>query len=165
LSLRTKRDRGHWIAASALGAIFYVVHGRLAQHYLVPHGTGVELKLVGTGGIGSVATMMGFALPLGIVIGPVLWTAAVTHCRRRGDVLALGLLVVPLTGLVVARPYWGLVSLPAVVVFGTEGVADAVSAARRLLRGGPVRAEAEVDDERHLQIAHRFHRRAHELTH
>ena len=112
------------------------MHSHLAHPYLVAHGKGVELPLLGTGGPGSVATMMGFALPLGVVVGPILWSAAVVHCWRRAEVLALGLLVVPLTGVLIARPYWGLVSLPAVVVFGTEGIADLVGVFRRRATAG-----------------------------
>jgi hypothetical protein len=144
-ALRDRRARAHWIAASALGAAYYGAHSLLAAPYLVTHGTGVELPLLGTGGAGAAVTMMGFALPLGVVLGPVLWSAAVVQCCRRREVLALGLLAVPLSGVLIARPYWGLVSLPAVVVFGTEGLADLVA---RIRRG---RGARSADDQRAAQ--------------
>jgi hypothetical protein len=90
----------------------------------------VELPLFGTGGVGAVVAMMGFGLPLGAIVGPLLWSAAVARCWRVRNYLALGLLAVPLSGVSIARPYWGLVSLPAVVIFGTEGVADLAAALR-----------------------------------
>jgi hypothetical protein len=123
-SLRTGRARMHWICACGSAALLYLVHGDLAAKYIVEHGKGVELPLFGTGGGGAVVAMMGFGLPLGAVVGPLLWSAAVARSWRVRNYLALGLLAVPLCGVSIARPYWGLVSLPAVVIFGTEGVAD-----------------------------------------
>jgi hypothetical protein len=146
-ALRDRRARAHWIAASALGAVSYVAQSLLAGPYLIAHGQGVELPLFGTGGVGAAATMMGFALPLGVVLGPALWSVAVVQCCRRREVLALGLLAVPVSGVLIARPYWGLVSLPAVVIFGTEGVADLVA---RLRRGHETRSEG---DQRSAQSA------------
>jgi hypothetical protein len=130
MSLRTGRAKAHWIAACALSAVVYLAHGDLAGPYLVARGKGVELPLLGTGSPGAVVAMMGFGLPLGAVVGPVLWSAAVARGWRARNGLALGLLAVPLSGVLVARPYWGLVSLPAVVIFGTEGIADLVRAVR-----------------------------------
>ena len=123
-SLRHRRARLHWIGACTVAAVFYLVHSHEAMKYLVAHGTGVQLPLFGTGGPSSVAAMMGFAIPVGIVVGPLLWSAAVVRCWRIGHDAALGLLALPLTGFAVDRPYWGLVSLPAVAIFGTEGVAE-----------------------------------------
>ena len=124
VSLQSRRARSHWIAACAAASVLYVVHGDLAGSYLVARGKGVELPLVGTGGAGAVVAMMGFGLPLGVIVGPVLWSAAVYRCAALRSYLALGLLTVPLSGVLISRPYWGLVSLPAVVIFGTEGMAD-----------------------------------------
>jgi hypothetical protein len=124
VSLRSRRARTHWIAACAAASFLYLVHGDLAGRYLVAHGKGVERPLVGTGGPGAVVAMMGFALPLGVVVGPVLWSAAVYRCCQVRSYLVLGLLAVPISGVLISRPYWGLVSLPAVVIFGTEGVAE-----------------------------------------
>jgi hypothetical protein len=129
-AIRQRRARAHWVAACAVAAIVYLGHGDLAGPYLVAHGKGVELPLVGTGGAGAVVAMMGFAIPFGAVLGPVLWSAAVYRCLTTRSYLALGLLAVPISGVLIARPYWGLVSLPAVVIFGTEGVADLVSSLR-----------------------------------
>jgi hypothetical protein len=133
-SLRTGRARVHWITVCALSAVLYFVHSGLAHPFLVAHGKGVELPLLHTGGVGALVDMMGFGLPLGVVVGPVLWIAAVTQCVRKRNELALGLLAVPLTGILIARPYWGLISLPAVLVFGSEGCVDAWSAVRARLR-------------------------------
>lgn len=130
ISLQRRKARAHWIAACAAAAVVYVAHGELAGRYLVAHGKGVELPLVGTGGAGAVVAMMGFGLPIGVVVGPVLWSAAVYRCCTARSYLALGLLAVPISGVLIARPYWGLVSLPAVVIFGTEGVADVVTSLR-----------------------------------
>jgi hypothetical protein len=127
VSLQSRRARMHWLAACAAASVLYLAHGDLAHRYLVAHGKGVELPLVGTGGAGAVVAMMGFALPLGVLAGPLLWSAAVYRCCKVRSYLALGLLAVPLSGVLIARPYWGLVSLPAVVIFGTEGVADLVT--------------------------------------
>lgn len=133
-SARTGRARLQWIAACGFSALLYVVHTGDTHPFLVAPGTGVELPLLHTGGAGALIAMMGFALPLGIVLGPVLWTAAVVQCCRTRNELALGMLAVPLTGFLIARPYWGLVSLPAVLVFGSEGCADAWAAVRSRLR-------------------------------
>jgi hypothetical protein len=130
VALRDRSARTHWIAACAAASFLYLGHGDLAGTYLVAHGRGVELPLVGTGGAGAVVAMMGFGLPLGVLVGPVLWSAAVYQCCKVGSYLALGLLAVPTSGMLISRPYWGLVSLPAVVIFGTEGVADLVTSLR-----------------------------------
>jgi hypothetical protein len=130
VSLQHRRARTHWIAACVAGSVVYLAHGDFAGTYLVARGKGVELPLVGTGGAGAVVAMMGFGLPLGVLVGPVLWSAAVHRCCSVRSYLALGLLAVPISGVLISRPYWGLISLPVVVIFGTEGVADVVTSLR-----------------------------------
>ena len=111
------------------------------------------MPLVGTGGAGALVAMMGFGLPLGVLVGPVLWSAAVYRCVTVRSYLALGLLAVPVAGVLISRPYWGLVSLPAVVIFGTEGVADlAAIVAHRA--GKPTRPAARGDEQQHLRRRH-----------
>jgi hypothetical protein len=142
VSLQNRKARAHWLAACAAASVVYLAHGELAGKYLVAHGKGVELPLVGTGGAGAVVAMMGFGLPIGVVVGPVLWSAAVYRCFTARSYLALGLLAVPISGVLIARPYWGLVSLPAVVIFGTEGVADVVTSLRPSWARSPDRRRA-----------------------
>jgi hypothetical protein len=143
VSLQSRRARTHWIAACAAASVVYLAHGNLAGPHLVAHGKGVELPLLGTGGAGAVVAMMGFGLPLGVLVGPVLWSAAVYRCCTLRSYLALGLLAVPLSGVLVSRPYWGLVSVPAVVIFGTEGIADLVTSLRPSSGRNPDRRRAE----------------------
>ena len=54
--------------------------------------------------------MSGFGLPLAWLTGPLLLAGAAW--RSRQDVMPVALLALPVTGLVVARPYWGLMVVP-----------------------------------------------------
>ena len=114
-----------------------------------PRGLGVELPLFHTGGVGATFTMMGFGLPLGAIVGPLLWAAATRRSVRLRNDVALGLLVVPLSGIEISRPYWGLISLPVVLVFGTDEVVDAWTSARlraRRKRTSATRAQIAASD-------------------
>src|SRR5207253_2468918 len=98
--------------------------------YLAKHGT--ESPLLGTGRPPfSVFRWMGFGLPFGPVLGPVLWIVAVLALlgelppRRSGrgrdspwppvtgiDDFLLPYLALPVLGFLVQRDYWGVLVVP-----------------------------------------------------
>ena len=104
-SLRTRRVCAVDQRVRAFGGVLRL-HTKLTDRY-VPCGVVVELPLFHTGGVGATLTMMGFGLPLGPFVGPVLWAAATRPSVRLRNDVALGLLVVPLSGIEISRHIGG----------------------------------------------------------
>ncbi len=73
---RHKERRWPWVVGLAVAGTAFALESHWASPYLVAHGT--ESPLLGTGRPPfSVARWMGFGLPLGPLVGPVLWVVAV----------------------------------------------------------------------------------------
>jgi hypothetical protein len=122
---RTGRRRTPWILGLVAAAIVTALHAHAAHPFLAPPGQGTETPLLGTGRPWFVLTMMGGGLPYGALWGPVLWLAAVVHARRDpARWMALPHLLLPLLGLLLRRDYWGLVTLPLVLAWGVDELAD-----------------------------------------
>jgi hypothetical protein len=137
-----RRHRPAWTAAVVVAAGLYLLHAHEVTPWLVGRGEGAETPLLGTGGWRSPLAMMGFGLPLGSVVGPPLWCAAVWEARRRRHWPVLVHLMLPACGLLLDRPYWGALTLPLVLAFGADGLGDLARAARRRLVG---RLPADAD--------------------
>jgi hypothetical protein len=123
---RFKQRRWPWLLGLAISAAAFALESHAAGHYLVAHGT--ESPLLGTGRPPfSVARWMGFGLPLGPLVGPVLWVVAGLALlgelpRVKGprrwvpppgfDELLLPYLALPILGFLVTRDYWGVLVVP-----------------------------------------------------
>ena len=112
-----------WAAAIGAGGILYGVHASLLAPYLAQRGT--EEALFGTGGVGAVLDMAGFQLPAHAVVGVVLWALALYGLVRTDRILFLGpYALLPLLGLIAARPYWGGMVVPFLILWASEAGVD-----------------------------------------
>jgi hypothetical protein len=119
------RPRRPWLVAVALAAVGLAVHAVAVDSHLVAHGT--EIKLLGTGGLLRVFTMMGVGLPRPTLLGPLLWMlASVGLASDRDRLLQYGpYFALPLVGLAVGRDYWGFLVVPFALMWAGEGVRSA----------------------------------------
>jgi hypothetical protein len=116
-----RRDRREaLLALRAMGVAVsaFVVHLVIAAGHTVP--TGNEATLAGTGSPGAVLRMVS-AFPLVSMgaldaLGALLWVAALVVLVRSRLRPALPLALLPVLGLLVDRPYWGILVVPIVVV-------------------------------------------------
>lgn len=74
--------------------------------------------------------MMGFGLPIPLLVGPLLWSFATHQAWRRRHWPALVHLMLPWCGLLLDRPYWGILTMPLVLAFGADGLGDAIDRRR-----------------------------------
>lgn len=124
--------RRPFMVATSLGILAYLGHVAAAMPYLdpiadTPLPTGGEIPM-------SVLRMIGFGIPMGLILGPALWLLAANRLRRwhPEPLLAGAVLAFPLVGLVIERDYWGLLVAPFVLLWG-------VDEALRLVGGGLAR--------------------------
>jgi len=120
---RKRKPWGPWAAAIAAGGVLYVVHASLLAPYLAHKGS--EQALLGTGSVGAIFDMAGFQLPIHVVLGAVLWGLALYGLVLSRRIWFLGpYAMLPLLGLVAARPYWGGMVVPFLILWASEaGVA------------------------------------------
>jgi hypothetical protein len=121
LAIRRGEDRRPWLVATAVSVAGLGLHVVLALG--VGSANGTESPLLGTGTPRSVVTMLMFGWPAGI--GLVPWAlAAVQVVRRRLVAPVSALLAIPLLGLLVNRPYWGILATPFVLLWAGELMGD-----------------------------------------
>jgi hypothetical protein len=120
-----------WVVASGLAVVAYVAHLAAASHHLVHPGT--DMAELGTGHPpASMLHMVGWMVPGPDLIGLAIWAVAVAEVWRRRELLLVGpVLAIPVLGLFVERPYWGLVVVPFVFFYAGEAAARAVTRASR----------------------------------
>jgi hypothetical protein len=111
-----------WALGTVLWLAAFAVHVAAVSPHLVAHGHETPL-IDGTHPIVSVLETAGFGLPLDVVAGVVVSAlAAWAQLRRREQALyAGGYLGIPLVGLVVHRPYWGMLTVPVALAWATAG--------------------------------------------
>jgi hypothetical protein len=98
-----------WLAAIAAAGVALAIHWWMASDHLAEEGH--EAALWGTGTFDSVAMMTSF-LVVPQVVGLVIWVVGLVKLWQSSLRGAVGLAAMPLTGLLVARPYWGFVAMP-----------------------------------------------------
>ena len=122
---RAGRPRWPWATGLAVFAAGLALHAHLASPHLSAHGA--ESPLLGTGRAPfSVARWMGFGLPAGPVVGPILWGLTVwrlTHHRDFGD-LMLPSMAMPVLGVLITRDYWGALLVPFTILWGAEALQE-----------------------------------------
>jgi hypothetical protein len=105
---RQGRVRWPWMVAIGCFAALYTWHTAQALPFIAD--VGWEAPLFGYGTPGNVARMAGHGLPAGPVTGLLLMGTALW--RSRSDPLPVPLLLLPLSGLIVGRLYWGAMIVP-----------------------------------------------------
>jgi hypothetical protein len=125
LAWRRREPLRPWLVAAAVTVAGLALHVVLALG--VGSREGTEATLLGTGTPPrSVVAMLLFGWPLGL--GLVPWVLAGIHVVRHRLVAPVSaLLVVPLLGLAVDRPYWGILATPFVLLWAGELVGDVVA--------------------------------------
>jgi hypothetical protein len=117
-----RRHRRQWAVASATAVAGLTLHLVMAMRMGSGHGT--EAKLLGSGHPpASVAGMLLFAFPPGL--GVIVWVVGIGKVARDRLLAPVTVLLgLPLLGLVVDRPYWGILATPFVLLWAGELVGD-----------------------------------------
>ena len=114
--------RRPWLAGLGAFVTLFGVHLLVAGGHIDPPGN--DAILLGTGAPpGTVLDMTAWVLPGGVLAGVVLWFGAVERLYRRDRlelVFMAPLLLLPLTGLLVDRAYWGIVVVPFTLFYTAE---------------------------------------------
>jgi len=121
-----KGPRWPWLATLVGVGGLVTLHWKLAAGAALAMGN--EAPLLGSGRPPeSILEMMDWPIPGPLAIGAVLWGAALVWVRRRGELAFLGpYFAIGLSGLVVRRPYWGVVFVPLTILFSLELVSSTV---------------------------------------
>ena len=117
-SWHRRRAVAAWVVAAAAALVAFAIHALLAAGHVAEQSG--EMGRLGTGEFPrTVLTMAGFRLPL--VIGAAIWLASFVALRRRGQLLYVGpLALLPLAGVLVNRPYWGIVVTPLFLLWSLD---------------------------------------------
>jgi len=128
-AVRRRQGRARWVVAIAVAAAAVAVHWTLASKYLVAHGH--EAPLVGTTRFPeSFLDALAFNLPGPTIIWLPVWGLAIANLARRHELLPVAFYVtLPLVAFWIHRPYWELLTIPFVLVWAAELVADVGSRA------------------------------------
>jgi hypothetical protein len=130
-----RRHRRPWLVGTGVAVAGYGLHTVLAMGAGFDRGT--ESDLFGTGDPpGSVVRMLVFAFPL--ALGVVVWALALLRVvRGRVLVPVAALLGLPLLGLLVDRPYWGILATPFALLWAGELVGEVWSERAAASRARP----------------------------
>jgi hypothetical protein len=155
---RHRERKWPWVVALGVCAVAFALDSAAVSPYLAKHGT--ESPLIGTGRPPfSVFRWMGFGLPLGPLLGPMLWLVTVLALlgqlppKRKGeerddpwppiagiDDLLLLYVAMPIFGVLVQRDYWGVLIVPFTLAIGASALQHRVVSRRRGL--APVTARS-----------------------
>jgi hypothetical protein len=128
-SLRRGGRLWPWLAALGIAMGSFAIHAVWAAPYLATPGR--DAPLLGSADAWSWFRLVGFGLPFGVVLGPLVTIAAAWQVTRRrwwwelGPTLAFGLV-----GFVVERPYWGAMVVPIQVLLAGDLIADLIARRR-----------------------------------
>ncbi|HUP14572.1 MAG TPA: hypothetical protein VM848_00735 [Acidimicrobiia bacterium] len=125
LAVLGRAPRPPWFTGAAVALGAYVLHAMSAAKFIEP--TTSQAPIVDETQLPfTILEMMGFALPAGIVIGPILWLLAVRSTWRSRRLLDMSVLGLPLVGLIIDRPYWGILVAPIAAIWGIDHLLDVV---------------------------------------
>jgi hypothetical protein len=114
---REQRRVWPWLVGLVSFAGYYLWHAARSLPFVAE--IGFEQALFGRGAISHVGLMAGFGLPASVVFGPLLVGIALWRSGR--GLMTVGLLLLPLAGLITSRPYWGLMVVPVAMLVAVEG--------------------------------------------
>lgn len=120
-----------WVVCLAAGSVGLGLHWLAASGHLIEDGSSATLG--GTGGLSAVAWMTSF-LVMPDLLGLVLWVAGCVALWRSPLRPAIAQALIPLSGLLVNRPYWGFLAMPLCIV--SLGGFDEPTARGELTQGG-----------------------------
>jgi len=105
----SRKPKAPWLLALGAFAGFLAWHAMQVQPFLVD--AGVDIPLLGGGGVGSILAMAG---PSSSVLGLAVVCWAIWRARFRPEWWAAIpiLVLIPLAGTLTSRTYWGLLVLP-----------------------------------------------------
>ena len=126
MAIRRREPVKPWLVGLGVAVAGWALHIALALQVGSSHGN--ESTLFGTGRPPStVFAMMTFAMAIPAIIPIALWALAgvrlATQPRRSVPPVAI-LALLPLMGVLISRPYWGLPIIPFVVLWGGEELGD-----------------------------------------
>lgn len=125
LAHRRGLPRKPWFVGLAVAVGALACHLAIASRFGAAHGD--EAPLRGTGDLPrTVVDMLLFNLAGSAVLGLVTWTGGLAHMARRPIEPVSVLVLLPLLGVAVDRPYWALPVAPFVILAAGELVAEQV---------------------------------------
>jgi hypothetical protein len=115
-----------WVIASGAFVLGIGVHWLVASRVTAVPGT--ESPLFGSASFPrSVLAIIDWPIPGPYVAGTAAFIASLFWLSRTGELLRWsGLLILPVYGLIVDRPYWGLILVPLTVFWAAEFACDVV---------------------------------------
>jgi hypothetical protein len=111
-----RRSVRPWIAGWFAVGLLAAAHVHEAALVLTAGGRESPLIGYGYGLAERIGRMAGFGLPARLVVGPVMFAAALWGLWRRRDLLVAPLALLPLTAVIADRPYWGALVVPVYLV-------------------------------------------------
>ncbi len=134
-ALVARRRVTPWLAASGTAVALYGLHFAIASSYVEPPGT--FAPLFGTGDPPrTIATMATWTLSTSPWVGVLLLVAGGAGILRSNERwLLLPVLCLPLNGLFVDRPYWGIMLIPYLLIYGIDQVTEPFSRDARSAAG------------------------------
>lgn len=131
LAVLGRIPRAPWLTAFGVAILAYAGHIRLVMPHIDPDVTTNpivdDVSLPWT-----IVEMMGFALPAALVLGPILWGLAQWYTLSKGWYLEASLPALPLVGVIIDRPYWGILVAPFALIWGFEQALDLFGTIRRV---------------------------------
>jgi hypothetical protein len=146
LALRERRPVRPWLAGVVTVAAAWAVHAAIASRYVSDESN--VAPLAGTAHFPeSVLRMMSWNAPEpAYLVALVTFGAAVIALSRYPELSLAGpMLTIPLLGLVVDRPYWGILAVPVAWWLTAVLVHDLVSEVRARPRGDPALGATSSD--------------------
>jgi hypothetical protein len=122
LAVAGRLPRKPWLTAFGLGGVAYLLHAWQAMDY-IDSDVGISV-LEEVSSVAVVAEIMGFGLPVGLVIGPALWLLAAWHVRVAHEhwILTGAPLLLAFAGVLIDRVYWGILVAPFALLWGIERI-------------------------------------------
>jgi hypothetical protein len=134
LAAAGRLPRAPWFSAATAGVGLYGLHAYLAAPFI---DRGAAAVLPTPARIPETFfSMIGFGLPGGALLGSILWLAAMRHVLIRFDngLLLSAFLWLPLGGLLLDRPYWGVLVVPFALIWGLDEITILLREATTRLR-------------------------------
>lgn len=139
-ALVRRRDVRPWLLAALVLGVAVILHAHSAQPWLVPEGQGREAVLFGLVEFPhSLVWLLGYRLPFAL-LGLLAWALAMWWVVRREEPMLALYLGFGLVGLVVTRPYWGVLILPLTLLWGTQACIEIAQTVAGRLSGGSIAA-------------------------
>lgn len=127
LAVAGRLPRKPWLTAGLAGVAAYAAHAAAVVRW-IDRDIGVSVAQEQPSPL-AILDIMGFALPISAVLGPMLWLLAVVHVweRTANRLLLIAPLLLSFAGVVVDREYWGILVVPFTLVWGVNRILDTLT--------------------------------------